>query len=213
MSAQNGIPVRVIRGHEHRSPYSPPAGYEYAGLYRVAAYWEEIGRSGHRIWRYRLERVQEDVAEPPMSPPSLETSDESATLAPRQVTTIQRIVRNSAVGQRVKHLHDFRCQVCGEQLVTGAGPYIEAAHIRPLGRPHDGPDHEGNILVLCPNHHVLFDFGALAVTETFHVLNTVTGDVLGELRCVPRHAIDPVALAYHCEHIAGLPDTLRTARM
>src|SRR5215204_1750258 len=72
------------------------------------------------------------------------------------------------------------------------------------GRPHDGHDHEANILVLCPNHHALFDFGALSVTETFQVLNTVTDAFLGELRRLPRHEIDPAALAYHREHIARL---------
>jgi putative restriction endonuclease len=142
------------------------------------------------------------------APSSLGTADEPGSSAPRQSTTIQRIVRNSAIGQRVKQLHDFRCQVCGIQLATAAGPYIEAAHIRPLGRPHDGPDHEGNILILCPNHHALFDFGALAVSETFQVRNTLTGAILGTLRRVPRHDIDPGALAYHYEHIAGLSPEL-----
>jgi hypothetical protein len=33
----------------------------------------------------------------------------------------------------------------------------EAAHIRPLGAPHNGPDTWDNTLCLCPNHHVPFD--------------------------------------------------------
>ena len=33
----------------------------------------------------------------------------------------------------------------------------EAAHIRPLGAPHNGPDTLDNTLCLCPNHHVPFD--------------------------------------------------------
>lgn len=45
-SAQNGLPVRVIRGSEHDSPYSPPTGYSYDGLYAVEDYWHEPGRSG-----------------------------------------------------------------------------------------------------------------------------------------------------------------------
>jgi hypothetical protein len=45
----------------------------------------------------------------------------------------------------------------------------------------------------------------LAVTETFQVINTLTGDVLGALRRVSQHPIDPEALAYHREHVAGVP--------
>jgi hypothetical protein len=36
--------------------------------------------------------------------------------------------------------------------------YIEAHHMRPLGK-HDGPDNRRNMLVLCPNHHAMFDLG------------------------------------------------------
>src|SRR5438046_2064827 len=77
--------------------------------------------------------------------------------------TVERIVRATAVSQRVKELHGYQCQICGERLNTIAGPYAEGAHIRPLGRPHDGPDTIDNVLCLCANHHVLFDGLALHV--------------------------------------------------
>jgi putative restriction endonuclease len=56
-SCTHGLPVRVIRGASHRSPYSPPAGYRYDGLYRVEDYWRDTGRSGHTIWRFRLVKL------------------------------------------------------------------------------------------------------------------------------------------------------------
>ena len=49
-----GLPVRVIRGARHHSPYSPLVGYRYDGLYAVDDYWQERGRSGFRIWRFRV---------------------------------------------------------------------------------------------------------------------------------------------------------------
>jgi putative restriction endonuclease len=52
-----GLPVRVIRGARHRSPYSPIFGYRYDGLYRVNDYWRERGWSGFYIWRYRLIKI------------------------------------------------------------------------------------------------------------------------------------------------------------
>lgn len=49
------------------------------------------------------------------------------------------------------------------RLETAARPYAEAAHIMPLGIPHNGPDKLENLLCLCPNCHVLFDGHALTV--------------------------------------------------
>jgi predicted restriction endonuclease len=57
-----------------------------------------------------------------------------------------RCIRDSAVCRRVKLLHGYQCQVCGEILQCQGGPYAEAAHIRPLGRPHDGLDEMENML-------------------------------------------------------------------
>ena len=56
-SAQRELPVRVIRGADPDNPYSPPEGYRYEGLYRVTCYWQEPGRSGHLVWRFRLDRI------------------------------------------------------------------------------------------------------------------------------------------------------------
>ena len=42
-SCLQGLPVRVIRGSEHNSPYSPNTGYRYEGLFRVEIYWHGRG--------------------------------------------------------------------------------------------------------------------------------------------------------------------------
>jgi SAD/SRA domain len=56
-SSLNGLPVRVIRGEGHDSPYSPSAGYRYDGLYLVDDYWQDRGRAGFLVWRYRLAKL------------------------------------------------------------------------------------------------------------------------------------------------------------
>ena len=81
-----------------------------------------------------------------------------------------RIVRDTKQARLIKELYDFRCQMCGTRLEGLAGPYAEAAHIRPLGRPHNGPDTAENILCLCPNHHVLFEHGGLTVGEDLSLI-------------------------------------------
>ena len=61
-----------------------------------------------------------------------------------------------------------------------------------LGSPHNGPDAEGNLLCLCPNHHVLFDNGALLIKDDL----TFEGHP-GALQTVPGHHVGKDQLAYH----------------
>ena len=102
------------------------------------------------------------------------------------------VVRDTKLGKQVKRMYDYRCQVCGERLECEGGPYAEAAHIRPLGRPHNGPDTLNNLLCLCPNHHVLFDYGALTVEDDFKL-----SDRESFLAVRTDHAINHDHLEYH----------------
>lgn len=108
-----------------------------------------------------------------------------------------RTVRITAVAEHVKRIHEDTCQICGTQLSTPTGTYAEAAHIRPLGRPHGGPDVTSNVLCLCPNHHVLFDLGALLVTDALVVIERHTGRRIGQLAKRPGHQVEPQYLEYH----------------
>ena len=122
-------------------------------------------------------------------------SRDAAGTTERRETRILRIVRDTAQAKRVKELYDYRCQMCGVRLEGNAGPYAEAAHIRPLGRPHRGPDTIDNILCLCPNHHVLFDLGAVAVSDDFALLGEA-----GVLSVHPKHRVHQEHLRYHRQH-------------
>ncbi|XP_017975084.1 PREDICTED: histone-lysine N-methyltransferase, H3 lysine-9 specific SUVH4 isoform X2 [Theobroma cacao] len=52
-----GVPVRVVRGHESASSYSGKI-YTYDGLYKVVKYWAEKGISGFTVFKYRLRRLE-----------------------------------------------------------------------------------------------------------------------------------------------------------
>ena len=107
-------------------------------------------------------------------------------------TTIQRIVRDTSLGRKVKALHDYSCQICGVRLDCVGGPYAEAAHIKPLGAPHGGPDSLDNLLCLCPNHHVMFDRGALYIDDNFVVQPLGTA-----LKTTQHHKVSLHYIGYH----------------
>ncbi len=69
--------------------------------------------------------------------------------------------------------------------------------MRPLGKPHEGPDTVENVLCLCPNHHVLFDRGAIGLDASWNVVELKTRAVLGALTIDPEHPLSAVHAAYH----------------
>lgn len=191
-SKLKGLPVRVIRGSAHKADDSPSTGYRYDGLYQVEDYWQERGRAGYYIWRYRLVKIFENE----VFTFSKVTEDVASYSIPcRKETTILRIVRDTKQAQRIKELYDYCCQVCCVRLEGTAGPYAEAAHIRPLGIPHNGSDSIDNLLCLCPNHHVLFDYGAFSVANDLSLLG-----IEGVLTVIAQHQISVGNLHYHREH-------------
>ncbi len=200
-SRTTGRPVRVVRGASGDPLHSPESGYRYDGLYLVDDCWSERGQSGYLVWRYRLVRLPSEPFLPAAPAPTLPVPVGRETLT-RVEASILRIVRSTAIANYVKRAHDFCCQVCGIRLETPTGAYAEAAHIRGLGRPHNGPDIASNVLCLCPNHHTLFDFGMLTIADDLAITDRSTGQVIGRLHEVPTHQIERRFLAYHREHHA-----------
>lgn len=54
LSHARNLPIRVVRGARQPSPYAPADGYRYDGLFHVADYWRERGRSGYYVWYFKL---------------------------------------------------------------------------------------------------------------------------------------------------------------
>ncbi|KAJ7769398.1 PUA-like domain-containing protein [Mycena metata] len=79
-SYMNGRHVRVVRGPNHASPWAPLNGYRYDGLYTVTEVWEDKGRSGFKVCKFRFVRL-------PGQPPLRCRSDWAPLLAKRKRTT------------------------------------------------------------------------------------------------------------------------------
>jgi putative restriction endonuclease len=190
-SENNNLPVRVIRGAHKGNTYAPDTGYRYDGLYRVESHWHEVGKSGFKIYRYRLLKITEGMPKQKATPPKLSTP--TGNQNPRRATgTIQRVVRDPRLGKWVKSLHEHKCQVCGIQINTAAGYYAEAAHIKAVGEPHNGPDTIENLLCLCPNHHLMFDKGVFVINDDLTFLG-----INGKLTAHEDHPISIEFVQYH----------------
>ncbi|PXW18037.1 MULTISPECIES: YDG/SRA domain-containing protein [unclassified Chryseobacterium] len=190
ISMDQGLPVRVIRGSTHKSEFSPKEGYLYAGLYSVVDAWEEIGKSGFKICRFRLEYSGNNKSKKTIHQIEL---DYSKRIKRTVESTVLRIVRDTKVAWQIKKLYNFKCQVCQITIPTKLGHYAEGAHIRPLGKPHIGDDNPDNVICLCPNHHIMFDKGVFSIADNFQLI----GCLSGRLTIHNNHKLNISNLKYH----------------
>ncbi|WP_343641674.1 YDG/SRA domain-containing protein [Chryseobacterium sp.] len=190
ISMDQGLPVRVIRGATHKSEFSPKEGYLYAGLYSVVDAWEEIGKSGFKICRFRLEYSGNNQSKKTVQQIEI---DYTKRIKRTVESTVIRIVRDTKVAWQIKKLYDFKCQVCQITIPTKLGQYAEGAHIKPLGKPHSGDDNPDNLICLCPNHHIMFDKGAFSIADNFQLI----GCLSGKLTIHNHHKLNYLNLKYH----------------
>jgi len=193
VSEMHGLPVRVSRGFKHKSPYSPKSGYRYGGLYKVIDHFEEKGKDGFQICRFRLEKIIPLIeGESQIQQILSGGSDESERVS----TTVLRIIRDTKLSRKIKQLYNYECQICGIIISVCGVRYAEAAHIRPLGIPHNGKDKPGNLICLCPNHHLMFDKGMFAIEEILNLIG-----IQGKLKVKPNHKLEKENLDYHKQHV------------
>ena len=189
----DSLPVRVIRGADKKNPFAPESGYRYDGLYRVDSHWHEFGKSGFLVYRFKLVKLDSTLP-----PNKLNSGLELVTLSvgtdtpKRAMATSQRIIRDSKLGKEIKRLYNYKCQVCSIEINTNAGLYAEAAHIKPVGKPHNGPDRPDNLLCLCPNHHLMLDKGVYMIEDDLTLIG-----IEGSLTKHPDHEISIEHIRYH----------------
>ena len=122
-------------------------------------------------------------------PPLIEDKD----IPKRIESTIDRIIRDTAAARHLKERYEYHCQVCGLQIEVSLGRYYaEVHHLRPLGGEHQGGDSHSNMLVLCPNHHAMFD---LLIPRFIDAKRIVIENQ--EFQLELRHRLSPEEIDYH----------------
>lgn len=126
---------------------------------------------------------------------------------------VSRPFREAAFAKVVCQAYDATCAMTGLKLINGGGRCeIEAAHIRPVGDDHRGPDSVRNGLALSRTMHWLFDRGLISVADDFTILaakKLIPDAVKGMLNRNGRLIVPddpplrphPVFLRYHRERI------------
>jgi hypothetical protein len=130
---------------------------------------------------------------------------QDAALVERRLQEILAQMRNPRNVRELKELYQDACVFCGRQLVVGVNPskhYSEAAHIKPVGNPHNGPDRKDNMIILCPEHHLQFDRGVLRIERhhgDFQVISKIVEDPLNGRTLLLRspHSLDEECVRWH----------------
>lgn len=125
------------------------------------------------------------------STPEASDIDENSgvELPSRVAQETYRILRDTQLARKIKLFYHSKCQICGEIIYLSNGEkYSEAHHIKPLGRPHNGSDVAGNIIILCPNHHVMLDCGVIELNKS-------------QIRIHESHRIQSEYIEYHNQNI------------
>jgi predicted restriction endonuclease len=116
-------------------------------------------------------------------------------------------LRSTILGAEIKRRYSYTCQVCNTSVpLRDNRRYAEAHHLWPLGSPHFGPDIPNNIIVLCPNHHVMFDRGAATIVpDTLSIRHVLKGVFSKETRLHLEawHPLGQKYLLYHHYKIFG----------
>ncbi|AOY74695.1 HNH endonuclease [Clostridium formicaceticum] len=110
--------------------------------------------------------------------------------------------RNITIVKYLKQLYENKCQICNNQLEIGYNEFVsEVHHIQPLGE-HKGPDIIENMIVLCPNCHVMFDRGAITIDLNARVVKHINpSNPLNNTKVTISHRIEERYLDYYTKNI------------
>lgn len=104
--------------------------------------------------------------------PRNELAEEPASYdRPIVESLIRRPLRDAAFTRNVCQAYGSTCALTGIKIVNGGGrAEVEAAHIRPVGDEHRGPDSVRNGIALCRTVHWMFDRGLVTLGDDFQII-------------------------------------------
>lgn len=134
--------------NDHDAPL--PAGHEEVTYYPKIRDSKVSGPIG-----YGIKEKEEDNDQDYLIPPDR-----------REVKSYPKI-RKSRIVLRVKEAKKYECEICFKAPeLPNSRKIVHGHHMQPLGAEHEGHDVIENILVVCPNCHVLCDQFAILLPDS-----------------------------------------------
>jgi len=116
----------------------------------------------------------------------------------------ERVIRDTKIVNDLKEKYNHKCQICGKTIVLPSGKlYSEGHHIKPLSGVHRGPDVKNNIIIVCPTHHIEFDYGAIAIDPNTNLIIHIdhNNEFHGKNLSYTRKDINKEFIKYHHKNI------------
>ena len=181
--------------------------YALAQADPLADLYETVGR----LNRFREAAKAPTPEEPAPQRPAVDLPEEAGLewleqeeldgVVERRSVERKEQVRDRRKAAALKRHYYNICQFCGTRLqVADSHFYSEAAHIKGLGEPHNGPDTTSNMLVLCPNHHLQFDRGVLRLRKVgidYQIRSKTAGDPLQGKAITLTHTLGDEYVRHH----------------
>lgn len=120
----------------------------YSTEYKDTYLLEAISLSDRITYENEIKRISENVYEDSVN--YIATDEKASILIEERTIKIRRLSR--AIGNSLKELYSYRCQICNKQIGEKYGvQVIEAHHIDPFVESLNND--ASNLIVICPNHH------------------------------------------------------------
>lgn len=121
-------------------------------------------------------------------------SDDGPAAKRHEVVT--RFIRDTKKVRQLKKKYDDSCQICGYAIrISAMSKYSEVHHLHPL--KDGGDDNFANMLVLCPTHHVEFDYKTIGIDMDRKTIIDGQGKQIGKLTMNEDHKIAMKNIKFH----------------
>lgn len=109
---------------------------------------------------------------------------------------VTRFIRDTKKVQQLKKIYHNKCQICKYVIkISNKSKYSEVHHLHPL--KDLGDDDLTNMLVLCPTHHVEFDYKIIGINYDKKTIVDKNGKFRGKLTMSKEHKLDMKNIRFH----------------
>ncbi len=109
---------------------------------------------------------------------------------------VTRFIRDTKKVKQLKKLYNEKCQICDYTInISRNMKYSEVHHLRPL--KDGGDDDFDNMMVLCPTHHVEFDYKIIGIHNDGETIIDRNKNPIGHINIKKGHTLDIKNIQYH----------------